>query len=344
MTSSTRIKLSLVTILVVFTLLISAFLPVGVVQAKEGGSLPVSPAGMITDTTPTFKWYNITIATKYEYEVFKGTTKIYTKTAWPAGCGVTYCNQTPTTALPLDKYKWHIRYFNGSAWTVWSVWKYFTIVPPPVDFDAQFNGTSTWGWTVNPGEVWNVSSTALYSEGVVGERSSIYYSASPAYANFDFSARVRREALNNAGNYLMVRMGPNFNTDNDGYPGYIFGVRNDGYYSIWKYDNLGGVSDIQGWTYSTVVKPNDWNKLRVVAIGPYFNYYINGKLMRAFEDPSFKLGSVGFAMYDTGMFEVDWTHLDVLLATAVRSSDVVSPEQQALNEAAMQASGNGGPD
>ena len=84
MTSSIRIKLSIVTMLLIFTLLVGTFVPNGVVQARSGGgNLAVSPEGYISDTTPTFKWYRMTGATQYQVQLYKGSTLIYTKTAYP---------------------------------------------------------------------------------------------------------------------------------------------------------------------------------------------------------------------------------------------------------------------
>ena len=335
---------SVVTLMIVFTLFGGMFTLTTSVQAREGGSLPVSPTGMITDTTPTFKWYNIITATKYEYQLYQGATKVYTKFAWPGSCGSTYCTQTPATTLSLKSYKWRIRYYVGASPQTWSVWKYFQVVPPPKDFNSNFNGSMT-DWTIKPGATWNVNSTTLYTVGVVGQYSSIYSSVSPVFANFDYVVKARNNT--EFTNCLAVRMGENFSDGpnvNLGYPGYLFCFRTHGYYAVVLMDNDEGVSYIQPWTTTTAINTYDWNRYRVVAVGPYFQYYINGELVYSFKDSLRSKGYVGIVMSKPGsddtLFEVDYAKLNVMFATSPLLDVQISPEQQALNEAALEKVSN----
>lgn len=341
MTRKTRVLFSIFTLLAILTLLTGLFSPLGTVQARDGGSLPISPAGKITDKTPTYKWYYIATATKYEYELYKGATKIYTKTAWPASCGTTYCTHTPTTTLALASYKWRIRYYIGTTAQSWSVWKYFQVVPPPKDFDSQFNGSMA-GWVPQVGGAWYVNSTSLYTQGAKDAWSSIYNGTSPVFANFDYLTRVRNNSVYPT--CLAVRMGSSFfavSNVNLGYPGYIFCIRNDGKYSIW-YTDSAGAHTIQDWTGTSAIVTYDWNNLRVVAIGPFFSFYINKDLLYVGKDTHFTKGSVGITGSKIGstsiLLEVDYAKLRVLFANSPLPTDTISPEQQALNEAAMKGS------
>ena len=66
--------------------------------------------------------------------------------------------------------------------------------------------------------------------------------------------------------------------------------------------------------------------------------FINGSLVYTFSDYSRSKGYVGFEIYKiygyTTQFQVDWAKLTVL-STTYQNNDTVSPEQEALNNAAM---------
>jgi hypothetical protein len=327
-------------LIIVFTLLGAMFTPMTSVQAREGGSLPVAPTGMISDKTPTYKWYNIVTATDYEYELYKGAALIYSKKV--AGtCGTTYCTHTPTTTLTLANYKWRIRYYIGAAPQTWSAWKYFQVVPAPKDFNSNFNGSMS-GWTIKPGATWNVDSTTLYTVGEDDEYSSIYSSVSPVFGNFDYVVKAKSNTKYT--NCLAVRMGDDFSAGpnvNLGYPGYLFCFQTHGYFSVVWLDAVGSVSYVQSWTPTTAIDTYDWNRYRVVAVGPYFQYYINGEMVYSFKDSSRSKGYVGIVMSKSGadptLFEVDYANLNVMFATSPLPDAQISPEQQALNEAASEA-------
>jgi hypothetical protein len=69
-----------------------------------------------------------------------------------------------------------------------------------------------------------------------------------------------------------------------------------------------------------------------------FDFTYNGSLVYTFSDYSRSKGYVGFEMYKvygyTTQFLVDWAKLTVL-STTYQNNDTVSPEQEALNNAAM---------
>lgn len=91
----------------------------------------VSPSGIITDTTPTFKWKKVAGATQYRFQVYRGTTLVYTKIAGSTTCGLTYCGKTPAVVLPSNKYKWRAQAAVGGVWKTYSSFKTFTVAPPP---------------------------------------------------------------------------------------------------------------------------------------------------------------------------------------------------------------------
>jgi hypothetical protein len=111
----------------------------------------VSPIGTINDRIPTFKWTKVNNATAYRYQVWQGTTKVYTKTT-DAACGSDTCARTPSNMLEYNTYKWRARAKVGGVWKAWSEYKSFNIqnprIPIPVAPKDTINDrTPTFKWT-----------------------------------------------------------------------------------------------------------------------------------------------------------------------------------------------------
>ena len=67
---------------------------------------PLTPSGTIFDTTPSYSWSKIAGATQYQYQLYRGSALVYTKTVLTGACGSgTNCVNTPTTVLPYAAYK-----------------------------------------------------------------------------------------------------------------------------------------------------------------------------------------------------------------------------------------------
>ncbi|MFH2039756.1 MAG: C39 family peptidase, partial [Chloroflexota bacterium] len=116
---------------------------------------PLKPTGTITDTTPTYQWSKISGATNYLYQLYRGTTLVYTKTVTSGVCGSTTCSNTPTNVLPYaSTYKWRVRAKVGGVWKPYSVYKTFTVAMPTTGFNSTFNGSKA-GW-YNVKGTWNI--------------------------------------------------------------------------------------------------------------------------------------------------------------------------------------------
>jgi len=85
------------------------------------------PKGLTLKRTPTYKWTKIPNATKYQYQLMKGTTLIYSKIVGSSVCGASQCNNTPTNQLPNGNYKWRVRALAGGVWKPYSAYKLFSI-------------------------------------------------------------------------------------------------------------------------------------------------------------------------------------------------------------------------
>jgi len=99
---------------------------------------PKSPIGSITDKTPTYVWTRVTGATKYRFQIVKGSTTVYTKTVLASACGSKTCTSTPATALTASSYKWKVQAKVGDVWSPYSGFKAFTVTEPPTGPKAGF--------------------------------------------------------------------------------------------------------------------------------------------------------------------------------------------------------------
>ncbi len=255
----------------------------------------------------------------------------------PAGTGTLTGGFTVNTALTGSI---QVRILPAGARTAGAKWRLVG-----TRFSHNFNSTSGYqGWTRVPQNRWSLSSTALVARGEVGRMLTAYNPGS--FNNFDYQVRMRRIGGDTL-NAVIFRAGNRFNTLGDIYPSYWFGYTNVGSYNIYRVNADGTLTMIQDWTYSSAIARHDWNTLRVVAKGSTFNCYINGTLVRTFTDGSFNNGRVGVTMWrgtndsSTTKLNVDWTNLSPPPASA--GMDVVSSEQEALNQATLKSGASGSP-
>lgn len=89
----------------------------------------VSPAGNVTDTTPTYTWNAVASATEYQLWVNRGSTTVINTvhTSGAAGCGDGTCEITPATVLTAGGHTWWVRAKNTAGLGPWSTAKTFTV-------------------------------------------------------------------------------------------------------------------------------------------------------------------------------------------------------------------------
>jgi hypothetical protein len=223
-----------------------------------------------------------------------------------------------------------------------SAWQGFT-----VGFNSQFN-TDLGGWSPVTG-VWGLTSSAyLYTAGGDNQFATVQY-PSVDFTNVEFTARLWRNGDNSWYQGLYLRGTPTASFWSDGY---LFLYTRNGSYSVWK-GVSGSYTAIQNWTSSSaLVQGSAWNVLRVRASGGDLSLSINGTAVWTGTDSTFSTGKVGIAAFrpagDTGFgFWVDYATLGgygVPEPNRERQSarplaDLVSPEQQTLNEEANRTSG-----
>jgi hypothetical protein len=89
--------------------------------------LPIAPVGNMNNPTPTYKWARFAGATKYQYEVMKGATLVYTQTVASKACKGSTCTDTPATTLKAGVYQWRVRALVGGVWGNYSSYQKFSL-------------------------------------------------------------------------------------------------------------------------------------------------------------------------------------------------------------------------
>ncbi|MFH2038504.1 MAG: family 16 glycoside hydrolase, partial [Chloroflexota bacterium] len=285
---------------------------------------PVTPSGTITDRTPTYKWTKISGATYYQYQLYRGTTLVYTKTVSSSVCGATTCSNTPTNILAYAAYKWRVKAKVGGIWKPYSAYKTFTVSNPNAGFNSDFNGTKT-GWS-NVTGTWNIfGGKYLHSSGLLGTGASAVHINN--YANFTYTVRMKRSGTGTGeANRIIIRGDPSALVGTNWWkPSYYFQYTNDGSYSVYAVTTSGTQIALKSWTTSSAIVKSGWNTLKVVAVGSSLKYYINNTLVWDGSDSSLTTGQVGFGFYrgpDPGVLDVDWATLAVMTSDPNLSEEV----------------------
>ncbi len=139
---------------------------------------PLTPSGIITDTTPTYTWAKLAGATQYRFQTVQGATVKYTVTVPATACGTSTCSSTPAAALPLGAYQWKVQAFVGSAWGAYSALKPFSITNVPILKTPAGTITNTkpmYSWS-------NVSGATQYQYTLLKGATLIYTKTVPSTA------------------------------------------------------------------------------------------------------------------------------------------------------------------
>lgn len=274
----------------------AVFFPQGSTLAQEDRGVlvpaPYSPHGTLLDSTPTYKWSLVTGATIYQYQVWRGSTKLLDKSPDAEDvCGATTCEKSPAYTLGYNLYKWRVRAYKGGVWSAWSAYMEFNV--SPAGFSNTFNNEMV-GWALKTGKEYYKSATYVYTLGLAEKWSTIYRTGRQ-FTDFTYTVRMKRPA-EYAPQYLVIRAGTALTVKGLWHPGYYFGYDNWGNAIIYKLDPISSMTTIHYDTSSAIVKKG-WNTLQVKAIGWKFWYYINGTLIDYFTDTDFPRGYVGIASF-----------------------------------------------
>lgn len=147
---------------------------------------------------------------------------------------------------------------------------------------SLFNGKDLTGWKKVGNEKWVVERGVIYGAGITQEYG--YLATEKTYTDFQLSLRFKCEAVGNSGVYLHTQFEGNTSKIIAGRQVEIdptIGNHTGGIYSSTK-----------GWVVwpapelETVLRPYDWNHLRIRVEGNRYQSYLNGVRMVDFTYPS----------------------------------------------------------
>jgi hypothetical protein len=131
---------------------------------------PATPNGTITNVTPTYTWSAIDGATQYTYNLFSGSTTVYSKTVTSSSCDATTCTSTPTTALADGSYTWNVSAYVNGVWKSYSSSQAFAVTTVPTLTSPS--GLIT---TTTPTFTWStIASASQYDLTVLNNGTSVY--------------------------------------------------------------------------------------------------------------------------------------------------------------------------
>jgi hypothetical protein len=296
-------KASFVSLALLVALLVTAFLPNSTALAQDKGlgiPNPISPIGVGLDRTPTFVWEPVNLATYYQLQVFdvgSGLKVLDVTKAKSAICDASSCEYTTTKNLAYNDFYWRVR-AKTSYSGKWSEETVFVVSSP--NFNFGFNN-SLWGWEAknDVGGTWVARPTFAFTYGKADKWSNLARVARGGkYNDFDYTTIIKRVDGVISGRYpancAVVRMGA-YTTSGKylWYPGYRFCVTDSGKWGVFYVDLDASTNIIYNWRLNAAVNKFDWNTLRVVAVGPDFQFYINGTLVKSFTEESKDRGYVG---------------------------------------------------
>lgn len=180
------------------------------------------------------------------------------------------------------------------------------------NFNSTFNGSSA-GWSAVSG-AWSIYKAAQYrSAGLADSFASAKHGG--IYGDLVYEVRMMRTgtcSVVKCANHITIRGTPTpLDSAKRWNKEYKFAYSNDGCYSVWLVNGT-TIDALKEWTSSTAIVKNGWNKLKVVAVGSNFKFYINGRLVWAGSDSTLRTGLVGLGFYreaGSGVLYVDWAKL-----------------------------------
>jgi hypothetical protein len=162
-----------------------------------------------------------------------------------------------------------------------------------------FNGKDLTGWVKVGQEQWTVEDGAIYGVGVTKEYG--YLRTEQKYADFDLTLRFKVEADGNSGVFFHSDFPPNSVDISQGLQFEIDRVLNH---------HTGGIyGDGRQWIVwpapelETVLRPTDWNEMRMRVVGRRYMSWLNGTLMVDFTDPTPKSfdGYISLQLHSGGL-------------------------------------------
>ena len=287
-------------------------------SAQASGIIPtlVFPTSTIPISKIIYIWTAVDNATKYQVQVYQGSTRIAGGIYSATVCSSGTCSIRPGALLSNGTYQWRVRAYVNGQFRAFSEWQGFVVLVPPANgFYSPFT-TDANGWQTRLG-TWQLEGANYYvTTGIADKAVTIGYAND--YSTLTYEAKMKRSGCVGCANVLAIRGNPDLDSTGWWKTEYTFDYTNSGLFSVWK-DNNGSYTALKNWTSSSAIKKNDWNVLKVTAKGSQLKFYINDVLVWSGTDSAYSSGRVGIGMYrsktSTGdKLWVDWAKLTTTVA------------------------------
>ena len=184
---------------------------------------------------------------------------------------------------------------------------FISATDPNAGFKRIFNGRDLTGWTIHGTEKWYVENRELVCESGPDKQYG-YLSTNKKYKNFILQLQFKLEANGNSGVFIR--------SDIEGtkISGWQVEVAPAGHHTGGIYESYG-----RGWMIKPsaekekVLKPNDWNDMRIEVIGDKVTTFLNGQQMVQLEDEKIGQanGFIALQIHDGGGIKVRWKNIRI---------------------------------
>lgn len=175
----------------------------------------------------------------------------------------------------------------------------------PQKKESLFNGKDLSGWKVYGTEKWYVEDGLLVCESGPDKKYG-YLATEKFYKNFDLSVQFKQEANGNSGVFFRSTIE---GTKISGWQCEVAPKGNDtgGIYESYGRGWLKQIDDEK----ENILKPGEWNKLRIRVTGDRVQTWLNGEPMVDFSDEKIGKanGSIALQIHDGGGIKVKWRKL-----------------------------------
>ncbi len=169
-------------------------------------------------------------------------------------------------------------------------------------FKSIFNGKDLTGWTIHGTEKWYVENGELVCESGPDKEYG-YLSTDKSYNNFLLTLNFKLEANGNSG--VFIRSG----IEGTKISGWQVEVAPAGMHTGGIYESYG-----RGWLIQPkpedekILKPTEWNNMRIRMMGDQLTTWLNGKLIVDLKDEKIGMGKgfIALQIHDGGGIKVRW--------------------------------------
>ena len=175
----------------------------------------------------------------------------------------------------------------------------------PAKKQSLFNGKDLTGWKIYGTEKWFVEKGLLVCESGPDKQYG-YLATEKFYKNFDLTLEFLQEADGNSGVFFRSTF------DGTKVSGWQCEVAPKGHDSGGIYESYG-----RGWLKQidedkeNILKPGEWNTMRIRVVGDKVQTWLNGQPMVDFSDEKIGQGngSIALQIHDGGGIRVKWRNL-----------------------------------